>query len=91
MSKHEVSEAEFEALFEKKAPGPGKFERDVADFKRVGLLPDVAEKAARALNAGTYGTFEEAAVMCLPLTQAYGSRVGRVDRGVLETVVKERA
>jgi hypothetical protein len=87
----EVSEAEYDAAFDRKAPGPGKFERDVADFKRVGLLPDIAEKAARALQAGTYGTFEEAALMCSPLTQAHGSRLGRVDAGVLSTVVKERA
>ena len=84
------SEAEYDAMFSPAAKGFGKFEHDVADFKRAGLLPDIAEKAARALKAGTYVTFEEAALMCSPLTQAHGSRLGRVDAGVLATIVKER-
>lgn len=88
----QVSEAEFDALFEGKADSAESraWRRDVADFRRVGLQPAVAEKAARSLRRDTYGTFEEAAVMC---STNFGSdnKPSRVQLGVLETVKAERA
>lgn len=88
----EVSQGQYDAAF---GGGPAldsleSFDRNVDDFKRVGLPADIAEKAAHALAGGTYGSFEEAAIMSAPLAKAKGSAITQVDTAALAEVLQER-
>lgn len=94
MSEH-VSEAEFDAMFgsTKKAPTPipKGYDRDVADFRRIGFRPVHAESAARALKRGSYETFEEAAAFALPMTGwAPDNTQSVLNKGALAKVLVER-
>ncbi|MEJ7633852.1 hypothetical protein [Aeromicrobium sp.] len=88
----EVSEAQFDAIFGGGAPVDDlvALDQNVKDLERVGLPSDIAEKAARDLEAGTFDSFGEAAVVASTLVKANGSAVECLNTAVLAEVIAER-